>query len=157
MPELLTILAILLGLAGVVSQVFPGGTIVAAAVAIWGWYQGGTLGWTVAVVAIVAMVVAMVLKYVLAARCMERGGVRSSTLLIAAIAGVVGFFVVPVVGLFLFFVGAVFLVELARARTVARAWPATKRALKAALLTVLIELAGAMVAVGAFVVAWIVR
>ena len=35
--------------------------------------------------------------------------------------------------------------------------PATVRVLKAAGLTILIELAGAMVAVGAFVVAWIVR
>lgn len=157
MAELLTIVAIVVGLAGVVSQVFPGGTIVAGAVAIWGWYQGGTLGWTVAVVAIVAMVVAMVLKYVLAARYMERGEVKGSTLLVAAIAGVIGFFVIPVIGMFIFFVGAVFLVELARARDVARAWPATKRALKAAGLTILIELAGAMVAVGAFVVAWIVR
>jgi uncharacterized protein YqgC (DUF456 family) len=155
--ELLTILAIVVGLAGVVSQIFPGGSIVAAAVAIWGWYQGGTLGWTVAIVAIVSMVVAMVLKYVLTARYLERGGVQSSTLTIAALAGVVGFFVVPVVGMFLFFVGAVFLVELARSRTAARAWTATKRALKAAGLTILIELAGAMVAVGAFVVAWVVR
>jgi hypothetical protein len=138
--ELLTILAIVVGL-----------------VAIWGWYQGGTLGWTVAIVAIVSMVVAMVLKYVLTARYLERGGVQSSTLTIAALAGVVGFFVVPVVGMFLFFVGAVFLVELARSRTAARAWTATKRALKAAGLTILIELAGAMVAVGAFVVAWVVR
>ncbi|MGO1561542.1 hypothetical protein CZ771_09080 [Actinomycetales bacterium JB111] len=157
MSELLTILAIAVGLAGVVSQIFPGGSIVAAAVAIWGWYQGGTLGWTVALVAIVSMVVAMVLKYVLTARYLERGGVKSSTLTIAALAGVVGFFVVPVIGMFLFFIGAVFLVELARSRTVARAWPATKRALKAAGLTILIELAGAMVAVGAFVVAWVVR
>ncbi|MGC5627307.1 DUF456 domain-containing protein [Georgenia sp. Z1344] len=157
MAELLTILAIVVGLAGVVSQVFPGGTIVAGAVAIWGWYQGGTLGWTVAIVAVVAMVVAMVLKYVLAARYMERGGVKSSTLVIAAIAGVVGFFVVPVVGMFLFFVGAVFLIELGRARSAARAWPATVRALEAAGLTILIELADAMVAVGAFVVGWIVR
>ncbi len=39
----------------------------------------------------------------------------------------------------------------------ARAWTATKRARKAAGLTILIELAGAMVAVGAFVVAWFVR
>ena len=157
MAEFLTILAIVVGLAGVVSQIFPGGSIVAVAVAIWGWSQGGSLGWTVALVALVSMVLAMVLKYVLTARYLERGGVKSSTLTIAALAGVVGFFVVPVIGMFLFFIGAVFLVELARTRTARRAWPATKRALKAAGLTILIELAGAMVAVGAFVTAWIVR
>ncbi|MGC5615689.1 DUF456 domain-containing protein [Georgenia sp. Z1491] len=157
MAELLTILAIVVGLFGTVTMIFPGGGLVAAAVAIWGWYQGGTLGLTVAIIAIASFLLAMVLGYVLAGRYMQRGGVRTSTLVVAALAGVVGFFVVPVVGLVLFFVGTVFLVELARLRDVRSAWPATVRALKAAGLTILIELAGAMVAVGTFVVAWIVR
>ncbi|MGO1174061.1 MAG: DUF456 domain-containing protein [Actinomycetaceae bacterium] len=157
MAELLTILAIAVGLFGTVTMIFPGGGLVAAAVAIWGWYQGGTLGWTVAIIAVASFLLAMVLGYVVAGGYMRRGGVRTSTLVIAAVAGIVGFFVVPVVGLFLFFVGAVFLVELARSKDARRAWPATVRALKAAGLTILVELAGAMVAVGAFVVAWIVR
>jgi uncharacterized protein len=58
--------------------------------------------------------------------------------------GLVGFFVIPVVGLFVGFVLGVWLAEWARLRDPRRAWPSTKQALKAAGLSMLIELAAGL-------------
>jgi uncharacterized protein len=64
--------------------------------------------------------------------------------------GVVGFFVVPVIGLFIGFVVGVFAAEWRRLGH-ARAWPSTKHALKAAGLSILIELCFGVLAAWAWV------
>lgn len=67
------------------------------------------------------------------------------TLLIGAGLGVVGFFVVPVIGLPLGFVGGVYAAERVRLGQ-AQAWPATRRALGAVGLSILIEFSFAFLA-----------
>nr|WP_246210013.1 DUF456 domain-containing protein [Nocardioides piscis] len=62
-----------------------------------------------------------------------------------------GFFVIPVVGLFIGFVLGVYAAEHRRLGSAA-AWPATKHALKAVGLSILIELAAAMLAVATWIV-----
>lgn len=150
--EVLVGLAVVIGLAGVVVQVYPGSLIVLAAVVIWGVVTGGAVGWTVAAVAVVAVAVAAVAEYVVAGRYLLRAGVPGRTLLIGGVVGVIGFFVIPVIGLPIGFVLAVYLVELARRRDTAVAWQATVAALKATGIGILVELAGSMVAAGAWVV-----
>jgi uncharacterized protein YqgC (DUF456 family) len=107
----------------------------------------------VAVLATVAVAVAGVVKYVIAGRHLKSGGVPNSTLVWGGLAGIVGFFVVPVVGLFLGFVLAVFLAELARLHDRRRAWRATVVALQATGITILVDLAGSLVAAGAWLLA----
>lgn len=68
-------------------------------------------------------------------------------------AGLIGFFVIPVVGLFIGFVAGVFAVELFKSRSFAAAWPATKQALAAAGLSMLIELASVVVTGGVWLAA----
>ena len=69
-----------------------------------------------------------------------------STILAGGLLGIVGFFVIPVVGLPLGFVVGVFLVELSRSRTTAVAWTSTVAAMKATGLSILIELASVLLA-----------
>jgi len=57
----------------------------------------------------------------------------------------VGFFVIPVVGLLVGFVAGIYLAELLRVGR-ARAWPSTGAALRAAGLSLLIELAAGLLA-----------
>jgi hypothetical protein len=59
--------------------------------------------------------------------------------------GVVGFFVVPVVGVVLGFVLGVYLAERVRLGSHGAAWPSTVHALKAAGWSMLIELATALI------------
>ena len=149
--DLLVGLVVLVGLFGVVVQVLPGGLLVAGAVIVWGVVTGGTAGWTVVVIAVVVTALAGVGKYLLAGRHLKRGGVPSSTLVWGGVAGVVGFFVIPVVGLFVGFVLGIYVAQWLRSREPGPAWRATVAALQATGLTILVELAAALVATGAWI------
>ena len=65
--------------------------------------------------------------------------------------GIIGFFVIPVLGLVIGFVLGVYLAELANRRDQRLAWASTKHALKGVALSVGVELAGALLAT----VAWV--
>lgn len=151
--DLLVGLVVLAGLVGVVVQVLPGGLLVAGAVTVWGVVTGGVAGWTVVAIAVVLVVLATIGKYLLAGRHLKRAGVPSSTLVWGGVAGVVGFFAIPVVGLFVGFVLGIYLAELFRAREARPAWRATVAALQATGLTILVELAAALVTTAAWLAA----
>jgi uncharacterized protein YqgC (DUF456 family) len=151
--ELLVGLVIVVGLIGAVVQVLPGPLLVLGAVVVWAAVEGTGLAWAVAALAAVATLVAGVVKYVIAGRHLKSAGVPNSTLVWGGLAGIVGFFVVPVVGLFLGFVLAVWLVELARLHDRRHAWRATVVALQATGITILVDLAGCLVAAGAWLLA----
>lgn len=150
--ELLVGVVILIGVVGAAIQVYPGSIIVAGAVFFWGAMVGGTVGWTVAVVAVLAILVAGVVKYAVAGGHLKRAGVPGRTMLVGGILGVVGMFVIPVIGLPIGFILGVYLAEYARLREHNRAWAASGSALRATGLTILIELLGVTVAVAAWVV-----
>jgi len=151
--ELLVGLAIAFGLVGVVVQVLPGSLIILGAIAVWAVVTGGPWAWAVLGVAVLALGLASVAKYLLAGRHLRRSEVPNSTLLWGGLAGVVGFFVIPVLGLVVGFVGGVFVAEYLRLRRIDAAWSATLAALKATGITILVELAGALVAAGAWLTA----
>jgi hypothetical protein len=106
------------------------------------------------VVLALASVVALsgvVAKWVLPGRNLKRNGVPNLSLFVGGVLGIIGFFVVPVIGLPLGFVLGVYLAERVRLHTHAQAWPSTKHALKAAGLSILIELAAALCLVGIWI------
>lgn len=141
----------LVGLAGVVIQILPGSLLVLGALVLWASESGEAKNWIVVAIGVLAVAAAAVGKYLLAGRGLKKSGVPNSSLIWGGLAGAVGFFVVPVVGLALFFVAGVFVAEYLRMRNKAEAWQSTKAALKATGVTILIELAGALVAVGVWV------
>lgn len=150
--EVVVALVILVGIIGAVVQVLPGALIILGAILLWAIVTGGGWAWAVVAVAVLALGGAAVGKYLLAGRHLKRSDVPNSTLVWGAVAGVVGFFVLPVVGLVVGFVLGVYLAELARRRDPAPAWRATVSALKATGITILVELAGALVAAAAWLV-----
>lgn len=151
--EVLVVVVVVIGLIGAVVQVVPGGgMLVLAAVLVWSFVTGGDVGLTVGIVAAVAVVGAEVGKYLLAGRYLGRGGVPGRTLVIGGLAGVVGFFVIPVIGLPIGFVVGVYASESLRLRDQGAARRATWRAMKAAGLAILIELSGALVATAALLI-----
>ncbi|WP_028049985.1 DUF456 domain-containing protein [Cellulomonas sp. URHD0024] len=149
--EVVVGLAVLVGLVGVVVQILPGLLLVAAAVITWGVVTGGPVGWTVVAVAALATGLAWVGQYVLAGRHLKRAGVPFTTTVVGGILGVVGFFVIPVVGLIVGFVLGVFLTEWLRSRDPRVGWRSTVAALQATGLTILVELAGALVTTAAWI------
>lgn len=137
--EVLVALAIAVGLVGVLVPVLPGSLLVAAAIAVWAIERADVTAWAVAAVALLFLVTGTVVKYLVPGRRLQRAGVPTSTLVAGGVVGIVGFFVVPVVGLALGFVLGVYLSEWRRLRH-RDAWPATVHAVKAVGLGILIEL-----------------
>ncbi|MCE3555060.1 DUF456 domain-containing protein [Pseudonocardia sp. RS11V-5] len=144
-------LLILVGLVGVVVQVLPGLIVILAGVAVWAVPRGDALGWWVLGVAGGLLVVGSVAKFLVPGKRLRDAGVPGRSLLAGGVLGVVGFFVIPVVGLFLGFVLGVYLAELARLRSSAEAWPSTKHALSAVGWSILIELAAGLLMVAAWI------
>lgn len=145
LTDLVTGLAIAVGLVGVVVPVLPGSVLVMAAILVWAVVVSSPTGWVVFAVAAVLVGVGGVVKYAVPGRRLKADGVPSRSLLAGAVLAVIGFFVVPVLGLFLGFVLGVYLSELHR---VGRdlAWPTTRSALRAVGASMLIELVAGVLA-----------
>jgi uncharacterized protein len=150
--EVLIGLAIAVGIAGVIIPVLPGGLLVAAAVGVWAYFTGGGTAWTIFAVAFLLVGLSSIGKYVVAERRLRNAGVPRSTMLVGAVAGIVGFFVIPVVGLVIGFVAGVYVAERRRLADETAARRATITALKASGIAILIELAGALLAAAVWVV-----
>jgi uncharacterized protein len=155
-----TVIAALLvavGIVGIVLPVLPGLVLVVAGIAVWAVPRGDAVAWTVLGVAVAMVVVGSVVKYLLPGKRLRESGVPGRTIAAGAVLGVIGFFVIPVVGLFLGFVLGVYLVELTRLGSHDRAWPSTRQALAAVGWSIVIELAAGLLAaavwVGALVLA----
>ena len=136
--EFLVALAIAVGLAGILVPVLPGSVLILGAVLVWALDVRGATAWAVFGVVAVILVVGGVVKYLVPNRRLKSVGVPSSTQWFGAAVGIVGFFVVPVVGLFIGFVLGVYAAE--RRRVGRDAWPSTKAALRAVGLSIVIEL-----------------
>lgn len=150
--EVLVAVVIAVGLAGILLPVLPGGSLlVGAGILGWAAWRGSALGWVVFAVAAVVLMAGVIVKYAVPGRRLKEVGVPLSTQLVGAVLGVVGFFVIPVVGLVIGFVLGVFLAELRRLRDAAAAWGSTKHALRAVGLSILIELCAGLLAT----VAWV--
>jgi len=106
---------------------------------------GEAVGWAVFAVAATFLVVGQAVKYLVPGRRMKSVGVPGSTLLVGGLLGVVGFFVIPVVGLPLGFVAGVYAAELQRVGAQS-ARGTTGHALRAVGLSLAIELAFGMLA-----------
>ncbi len=145
-------LLVVVGLLGIVVPVLPGLLLVLGGVLLWASLTGTGVAWTVFAAALLVAVAGYTLQYLLPGRRMRQRGVRSSTLALAVVAGIVGFFVIPVVGALLFFVLAIFLVENGRTRDRALAWARTKHAMLAVAQSVGIELVAGLVIAVLFVV-----
>lgn len=143
---------IVVGIVGIVVPVLPGLVLVAAGVAVWAVPRADALGWTVLGVALAVLVVGSVVKYLVPGRRLRDAGVPGRSVALGAVLGIVGFFVVPVVGLFLGFVLGVYLAELARLRDRALAWPSTRGALAAVGWSIVIELVTGVLAAGVWIV-----
>ena len=149
--DLLVGLAVLVGLVGIVVPVLPGSILILGAVLVWAAASATAAGWVVFALVTTLLVVGGIVKYALPGRGLRTAGVPSRTLIAGGLLGIVGFFVIPVVGLVVGFVLGVYLSELQRVG-LDSAWPSTRAALKAAGLSLLIELAAGLLAAATWLV-----
>lgn len=151
LTEVLVAVAIAVGLAGILVPVLPGSVLILGGVLVWALEVGESLAWVVFAVVTVLLAVGTVVKYAVPGKRLKTVGIPASTQWAGAGLAIVGFFVVPVVGVFLGFVLGIYLAEHRRVGS-AQAWPSTKHALKAVGLSILIELLAGLLAAGTWVV-----
>lgn len=151
---LIALCAILLvvGTIGIVVPVLPGLLLVLGAVLLWAIGTGGTTAWIIFGIAAVVWVVGVVAQFLIPGRKLKTQGIGLGTLTLAVIAAIIGFFVFPVIGAFVGFVLAIYLVEMTRSRDSSAAWTRTKQALRAILHSMGIELITAFAIAVLFVV-----
>lgn len=108
-------LAIAVGIVGTIVPVLPGLGLVMAAGVVYAFLSG----WDAAAVTALAVMALLLVagtaaKYVLADRSATRGGAPRRSLLLGALGAVVGFFVIPVIGIAVGGVGGLALAEYQR-------------------------------------------
>jgi len=143
---LLVALVIFVGLVGIVVPLLPGTMLVFAAIAVWAVAEHNVTSWVTLGVVAALLAVSTLIKYLWPARRMRAADVSTWSLVAGAVLGIVGFFVIPVLGLLIGFVLGIYLAELAKRHDQRVAWTSTKHALKGVALSVGIELCGALLA-----------
>jgi uncharacterized protein len=156
LPDLVVALVIAIGLVGILLPVLPGVVLVFAAIVGWGVVEATGTGWTVVAVAVTLLAASQVLKYVIPGRRLRDVGVPRSTLAVGAVVGVVGFFVIPVIGLVIGFIAGVYAAEWYRLHDHRPAAASTLAAVRAVGLSILIELVGALLATAVWAVGVVV-
>jgi uncharacterized protein YqgC (DUF456 family) len=141
---LLVALVIAVGLIGIVVPLLPGVLLVYGAILVWAVAEHTVASWVTLAIVTVLLAATTAVKYSWPMRRMHRADVPSSSLLAGAVLGIVGFFVLPVLGLVLGFVMGVYLAELLHRRDQRLAWASTVHAIKGVALSVGVELAGAL-------------
>lgn len=147
--------AVVLGLIGTVFPILPGSLFVAVGAIGYALWAQQTPITVAAIVALIILVAGVGLKYLIPARAVS-GDVDNVALFIGGLLGLIGFFVIPIVGLLIGFVLGVVLVELLRTRSLRQAIPATKCALTAAGISILVELVAVLLAGGIIITAVLV-
>ena len=152
--ELVTVLAAVLvavGIVGIALPILPGLVLVVAGVALWAVAQADAEAWIVLGVVVAIVVIGSVVKYLVPGRRLRESGVPGRTIALGAVLGVIGFFVIPVVGLLIGFVLGIYLAELVRLGGHEAAWPSTRKALAAVGWSVVIEMATGLLAAAVWV------
>jgi uncharacterized protein YqgC (DUF456 family) len=148
----ITAIALVIGVLGVLIPILPGLVLCWLAVLFWAIFgDTGGARWVVFALATLVAVAGTVIKYLWPGRRLKTTGVPTSSLVAGGVLGLIGFFVVPVVGLVLGFVLGVWLAERARLGP-GRAWPSTKQALAAVGLSMLVEFTAALAVAAVWVI-----
>ena len=148
---ILVAVAIAVGLVGILLPLLPGTLLVWAAIAVWAFVERTTSAQVVLGVVTGILGIALLIKYLWPAKRMRAADVSGLTMAAGAVGGIIGFFVIPVAGLLVGFVLGVYLAELVHRRDQRRAWASTVHAVKAALLSVGVELTGGLLATAVWV------
>lgn len=137
---------VLVGLFGIVVPVLPGSITIGVAALVWAIWGSSTWGWWAFGIVAVLVAVGMTASLVLTKRNLDRRAIPTWPVTIGLVGGVIGFFVIPALGLPIGFVIGLFVAELVRVKDVRLAGSTTLTAVKAIGLGMGIELVCALAA-----------
>ncbi|MFE7099536.1 DUF456 domain-containing protein [Streptomyces erythrochromogenes] len=151
-PQLLLVgLVLLFGLVGVLVPGVPGTWLVWAGLLWWALHERSALSWSLLVAATALLLVVQVVKWQLPPRRPHGLPATPRTAAFAGAGALLGFVLVPVVGAVPGFVGGIYLCERLRLGGHGEAWASTRAVMRAVGTSVLVELFGCLLVVGAWV------
>lgn len=150
-------LAYVVGLTGIVVPVLPGTITLVVATLVWAIVIGGWIGWTTFAIVLVLGAIGMTSSYVLTGKRLHAAEVPMWPIYVAIASGVVGIFVIPVVGLPIGFLLGLYICESLRQKDWRKGWTSAWVAMKALGLGILIEFSLAMLSTITFAIAVLVH
>lgn len=142
---LICAIAMVVGIAGVVVPFLPGLSLCLGAVLAWAvWAHVGQWRWLILGVCVLWFICGLIIKFAWPGKRMQRADIPPFSIIGGAALGLVGAFVIPIVGLPIGFVLGVWLLEAWRKGAFSPAWAATVEALKALALSTLVEVVCAL-------------
>jgi uncharacterized protein YqgC (DUF456 family) len=146
-------LAILVGVAGTIIPVLPGSILIGLSLLSWAiWGGAGTTGWVVFGIGLVFVLAGMAASAVLTGRKLKQHNIPGRSVIAGLVLGVVGMFIIPVVGLFVGFAAGLLLSELQRTRVFPAAVASSWAALKATGFGMIVEFGLACLAASTWVI-----
>ncbi|MCQ4083115.1 DUF456 domain-containing protein [Streptomyces sp. RB6PN25] len=136
------------GLLGVLMPGLPGPLVCWAAVLWWASTLHTAFAWYVLFATAAVLVLAQVVVVLMPARRLRDSGISRRTLFLGGISGILGFFVVPVLGGLLGFVGGIYMQERSRLGTHRAARMSTRVAMRAIGASLLVELFACLLVAG---------
>lgn len=155
---MLALLVMIVGLAGVVVPLVPGILLVGLAAVVSTFALGvDASGWLMVATITLITLGGAGASMALPARRGLRGDAARSSLALAAGLGLIGFFVIPVVGMPVGALGGLYLGEINRHGDRARAWASTRNVLRAYGLGVLVEFGAALLVIAVWLPGTLLR
>lgn len=159
-PEIIATIAtsvlIIIGCLGIVIPVLPGSITALIGLIIWALVVQSVEGWVVLALGGTLLLAGMSASLVLTGTRLKRRAIPNRTLLFGVVGGVIGMFVIPVVGLPVGFVVGLLATETVRNRNFRTALDTSWVALKAAGIGIILELTCALLAASVFIIGAIV-
>ena len=150
-------LAYIVGLTGIVVPVLPGTITIAIATLIWAIVIGRWPAWIVFAIVLVLSAIGMTTSYVLTGRKLHAAEVPMWPIYVGIAAGIVGFFVIPLLGLPIGFVLGLCVSEAVRQKDIAKGFGSAWIAVKALGVGIMIEFSLAMLSTIVFAVGVVVH
>ena len=114
--SVLAVLLLIVGVVGTIYPILPGSVLILVTAIAWAWVLGSAASWTFGLLAAGLAVAGMSASAVLTGRRLLREKVTRGPITWGVIGAIVGFFAIPIVGLFLGFAVGLFLAEWRRRR-----------------------------------------
>lgn len=131
----------LVGLTGIVVPVIPGSITLLLTMLVWAILTGGTTAWVAFALVALFSIAGMTCSYVLTGRRLKQHEVPTWPILVGILCGIIGIFVIPLLGLFIGFVVGLYGAEWVRRKDPRLAWDSSWVAIKALGTGIVLELA----------------
>lgn len=146
-------LAYMVGLTGIIVPVLPGTITLILATLVWAILIGGWTSWVAVGLVLVFGVIGMATSYVLTGRRLHAAEVPMWPIYVGLAAGIVGFFVIPLLGLPIGFLVGLYIAETVRRKDAKLGFESAVVAIKALGTGILIEFSLAMLSTITFAIA----